>query len=103
MNPPLSTLHFTLLYHRPIRVPTILFSLSLLIPVYVRGLVALLSMLLAKALLSVVMITVNHHRSPNHAEFFLNMRQSLPVLWGIYLAADLLLYLLLAKLTLGVR
>ena len=103
MSLPLTTLHFALLYHRPVRVPTILFSLSLLIPVYVRGLVALLSMLLAKSLLSVVMITVNHRRSPNHAEFFLNMRQSLPVLWGIYLAADLLLYLLLATLTLGVQ
>ncbi|WP_116108921.1 hypothetical protein [Lewinella sp. IMCC34191] len=99
----MTTLHFALLYHRPIRVPTILFSLSLLIPVYVRGMVALPSMVMAKALLSVVMITVNHRRSPNHAEFFLNMRQWLPVLWGTYLALDLALYLLLATLTLWVR
>ena len=102
-TPSMTYFHFTLLYHRAIRVPTLLFSLSMLIPLYFRGLPTFPTLLSAKTLLSVVMITLNHRRSPNYIEFFLNMHRSPRALWGTYLAADLALYLLLAALVLWLR
>ena len=95
--------HFALLYHRAIRVPTLLLTLGLLVPLYFRGWVTLPTLVTAKALLSVVMITLNHIRSPNYIAFFLNMHQAPTALWGTYFLLDLTLYLLLAALTLTLR
>ena len=103
MSDPRSTLHFALRYHHAIRVPTICFSLSMLVPLYVRGLSAFPTLLTAKALLSVVVIVINHRRSPNYVEFFLNMHRSPRALWATYFAADLSVYLALAILTLCLR
>ena len=102
-TPIMTCFHFTLLYHRAIRVPTLLLTLSMLSPLYFWGWVTLPTLLSAKTLLSVTMITINHRRSPNYVAFFLNMHRSPRALWGTYLAADLALYLVLAALILWLR
>ena len=98
-----TALHFALLYHHAIRVPTILFSVAMVNPLYFFGRYTFPKLLIAKVLLSVVMIAVNHLRSPNNLVFFLNMRQDPRVLWATYFAVDMVAYLMLATLILFLR
>ncbi len=96
-------LRYTLLYHDRLWAISLLVTCLLLVPVYIYGLGALPTQVLAKVFLTAILIGLWHRRPRNNAVFFLNMNVEVRNLLVLYLLLDTLCFLLAAWLLLALR
>ena len=91
---------YALLYHRNLLSTGLVVSGALLFPVYVNGLRALPTEVLAKVCVMALIIGLHHRRPHNNAVFFMNMNLDVRYLLLTYLLLDTALFLLAACLVL---